>query len=190
MPEPIDYVTLDDPTFAAAPLPLPLPLVGRCVSALPAVWPGESYTRVDLRPEPAAAGQARRLTRAALSSWQLSDLADEAETIASELATNAFTAAVTPHATLPAIIFAVHRRPDELRIIVWDNGPGWPCAVEPGPDAETGRGLAIVGDLTGRNWGWWPTPHTGGKVVWATLPLNPGQPSADRRPKSIRTPTR
>jgi hypothetical protein len=191
MPEPIDYATLDEHAFTAA-APLLLGFAGRCVTAPPAVGPGGSYARADLRPEPAAAAQARRLTRTALTCWQLNHLADEAETIASELATNAFTAAVPPQAPLPAIIFAVHRRPDELRIIVWDNGPGRPCAVEPGPDAETGRGLAIVGDLTGRNWGWWPTLHTGGKVVWAGLRLNPGHPttSVDRRPQPIRTPTR
>jgi hypothetical protein len=178
MPEPIDYATLDDPAFTAAAPLLLLGLAGRCVSAPPAGGPGGSYARADLRPEPAAAAQARRLTRAALTCWQLNHLADEAETIASELATNAFTAAVPPQATLPAIIFAVHRRPDELRIIVWDNGPGRPCATEPAPDAEAGRGLAIVGDLTGLNWGWWPTPHTGGKVVWAALCINPGHTTA------------
>jgi hypothetical protein len=177
MPESIDYATLDDPAFTVA-APLPLRLAGRCVSAPPAVGPGESYARADLRPDPAAAAQARRLTRVALTCWQLNHLADEAETIASELAANAFTAAVPPRATLPAIIFAVHRRTDELRIIVWDNGPGQPCVAEPGPDAEAGRGLAIVGDLTGRNWGWWPTPHIGGKVVWAALPLNPDHTTA------------
>ena len=37
-------------------------------------------------------------------------------------------------------------------------------------DAETGRGLGIIDSLTGRNWGWWPTPKSGGKVVWAALP--------------------
>jgi anti-sigma regulatory factor (Ser/Thr protein kinase) len=170
MLEPIDYATR--PAFIAAGPPA-FRLVGRCASAPPAVGPGENYTRAELRPEAAAAAQARHLTRVVLACWQLNHLADEAEIIASELATNAFIAAVPPHATLPAIIFAVHRRPDELRIIVWDNGPGRPCVAEPGPDAEAGRGLAIVGDLTGWNWGWWPTPHTGGKVVWAALPLNP-----------------
>lgn len=86
MPEPIDYATLDDPAFTVA-APLPLRLAGRCVRAPPAVGPGQSYTRADLRPDPAAAAQARRLTRAALTCWQLNHLADEVETIASELAT-------------------------------------------------------------------------------------------------------
>ena len=121
MPEPIEYATRDEHAFTtAAP---PCPRAGRRPSALPAVAPGESYTRADLKPEPTAAAQARHLTRVALACWQLNHLVGEAETIASELATNATIAAVTPPATRPAIIFAVHRLPDELRIIVWDNGP-------------------------------------------------------------------
>jgi hypothetical protein len=137
-----------------------------------------SYARADLGPEPAAAARARRLTRDALASWDMRHLADDAEAIAAELAANAINAAVPPGATLPAIIFAVHRRPGELRIIVWDNGPGQPLPAAPGPDAESGRGLAIIDSLTGRNWGWWPTPKSGGKVVWAALPATAQQNSA------------
>lgn len=129
-----------------------------------------TYARADLPPEPAAAARARRLTREALTRWDMRHLGDDAETIASELAANAIRAAVPPRAALPAIIFAVHQRPGELRIIVWDNGPGRPQPADPGPEAETGRGLAIIATLTGRNWGWWPTPQSGGKVVWAALP--------------------
>jgi hypothetical protein len=129
-----------------------------------------SYARADLGPEPAAAAQARRLTRDTLARWDMRHLTDDAESIASELAANAIKAATRPRGTLPAIIFAIHHRPDELRIIVWDNGPGHPQHGSPGPDAETGRGLAIIDSLTGRNWGWWPTPRSGGKVVWAALP--------------------
>jgi anti-sigma regulatory factor (Ser/Thr protein kinase) len=178
MPEPTDYATPGGHAFTAA-ASLLLRLASDGVNASPAVGPGESLIRAVLKPEPTAAAQARRLTRAALASWRLSHLADEAETIASELATNAFSAAVPPLATRPAIIFAVHRGPEELRIVVWDDGPGQPLAAEPGPDAENGRGLAIVGDLTGRNWGWQPTPYTGGKVVWAVLRINPGHSTAN-----------
>ena len=56
---------------------------------------------------------------------------------------------------------------------MWDNGPGQPCPASPGHDAEAGRGLAIIDHLTGRNWGWWPTPRSGGKVVWAALTAAP-----------------
>jgi histidine kinase-like protein len=135
------------------------------------------YTRADLGPEPAAAGQARRVTRDALARWDMRHLTDDAESIASELAANAIKAAIPPRGTLPAIIFAIHHRTDELRIIVWDNGPGHPQHSAPGPDAETGRGLAIIDSLTGRNWGWWPTIRSGGKVVWAALPAPSAAPS-------------
>jgi hypothetical protein len=137
------------------------------------------YACADLGPEPAAAAQARRLTRDTLARWDMQHLADDAEAIASELTANAIRAATQPRGTLPAIIFAIHHRPGELRIIVWDNGPGHPRRSAPGPDDEAGRGLAIIDSLTGRNWGWWPTPRSSGKVVWAALPAPAIAPAPD-----------
>ena len=136
-----------------------------------------SHASVDLTAEPADAARARRLTRATLFRWHLAHLADDAEAIASELVSNALGAATKPRGTLPAIIFAVHRRPGELRIIVWDNGPGCPLSADPipGPDDEDGRGLALIVAGLSREWGWWPTPISGGKVVWAALSA-PGDP--------------
>jgi anti-sigma regulatory factor (Ser/Thr protein kinase) len=157
------------PAAAPARAALPPPAAAPPALALPG-----TYAQTDLRPEPAAAGRARRLTRDTLARWHLDHLADDAEAIASELITNAAEAATGPRGTLPAIIFAIHRRPDELRITVWDNGPGQPRPGEPGPDAEAGRGLAIVAHLS-RKWGWWPTPASGGKVVWAALPAPAAQ---------------
>jgi anti-sigma regulatory factor (Ser/Thr protein kinase) len=128
------------------------------------------YARADLQPDPASAAQARRVARDALARWDMPHLAADAEAVASELAANAINAATQPRGTLPAIIFAIHHRPPELVVLVWDNGPGHPRHGAAGPDAESGRGLAIIDGLTGRNWGWWPTPRSGGKVVWAALP--------------------
>ncbi len=102
-------------------------------------------------------------------------LADDAQAVASELASNA--AAIAPCGNLPAIIFALHRRPGEVRIIVLDNGPGRPRRAEPGTDDENERGLAIVDALTGRNWDGWHTPYPGGKVIWAALPSPPTAPA-------------
>ena len=134
----------------------------------PRARPG-SYASADLGPEPAAAAKARHLTRDTLARWDISALADDAQAIASELAANAVNAATRPPGNVPAIIFAIHRRHGEIRIIVWDNGPGKPERAAPGPDAETGRGLAIIDHLA-CDWGWWPTPQSGGKVVWAAIP--------------------
>jgi serine/threonine-protein kinase RsbW len=156
-------VTADTPARAALPPPAVRPPRDPCGS------PG-SHASADLAVEPAAAGRARSLTRDTLARWRLDHLADDAEAIASELVANAVGKAQPLRAALPAIIFAIHRRPGELRIIVWDNGPGHPTRADAGPDAEAGRGLAIVDTLSGRKWGWWPTPRSGGKVVWAALP--------------------
>jgi anti-sigma regulatory factor (Ser/Thr protein kinase) len=131
--------------------------------------PGTRYASAQLAPQPAAAAHARRLTRDWLARWDMGDLTDDAQAIASELAANAL-AAIPPGSTGLAIIYAVHATPAGLRIYAWDIGPGHPAPAAPAPDAESGRGLAIVDALTGHNWGWWPTPASGGKVIWAQLP--------------------
>jgi Histidine kinase-like ATPase domain len=159
----------------AAARPCVAPLPARAL-ALPTPRPATTATAPAATPAPTSEPSPpppvarRRLTRDTLARWHLHHLADDAEAIASELIANALNVATTPRGTLPAIILAIHRRPDELRISVWDNGPGHPRPAEPAPDDETGRGLAIIDHLTGRNWGWWPTPISAGKVVWAALP--------------------
>jgi serine/threonine-protein kinase RsbW len=156
-------VTADTPALAALPQPAVRPPRDRRDN------PG-NHASADLAVEPAAVGRARRLTRDTLARWDMRHLTDDAEAIASELVTNAVKKAQSPRAALPAIIFAIHRRPGELRMVVWDNGPGHPARADTGPDAEAGRGLAIVDALSGQKWGWWPTPRSGGKVIWAALP--------------------
>jgi anti-sigma regulatory factor (Ser/Thr protein kinase) len=130
--------------------------------------PCSRYASAELDPDPAAAAKARRLIRDHLARWHMDYLADDAQAIVSELAANAI-AAVPAGSPGLCLLFAIHHRPPELRIIMWDNGPGQPCPANPGHDAETGRGLAIIDHLTSRNWGWWSTPRSGGKVVWAAL---------------------
>jgi anti-sigma regulatory factor (Ser/Thr protein kinase) len=144
----------------------PRPAPGPPATSLP---PGRRHASVDLDPAAESAAHARRLVRDALTSWGLHALADDAEAIAAELASNAIAAAVPPHGTRPAIIFTLHHQPPDLRITTWDNGPGHPQPATPADDAEHGRGLAIIDALTTSNWGWWPTPESGGKVTWATL---------------------
>jgi hypothetical protein len=134
------------------------------------------YASAELDPRPAAAAEARRLTHDCLARWDLRALSYDAEAIASELTSNAI-AAIPPGTAGLTLIYAIHAQPAGLHIYTWDIGPGHPRPAPPHPDAETGRGLAIIDALTGRNWGWWPTPDSGGKVVWATLAA-PGAPDA------------
>jgi NAD(P)-dependent dehydrogenase (short-subunit alcohol dehydrogenase family) len=133
--------------------------------------PGDRYTRIGLTPEPASAARARRLTRDTLTHWNMRALADDAELIVAELTANAITAAIPTHGTHPAISLTIHDRPGQLTIIVWDNGPGHPRLASATDDDEAGRGLNIIEALTGRQWGWWPTPEPGGKVAWATMTI-------------------
>jgi anti-sigma regulatory factor (Ser/Thr protein kinase) len=126
------------------------------------------YASAELDPHPAAAGRARQLTRQALARWDMTALTDDAEAIAAELTANAL-AAVPPGTPGLAIVYALHATQAELRIYTWDIGPGHPHPASLDADAETGRGLTIIDALTCGNWGWWPTPESGGKVVHAAL---------------------
>jgi hypothetical protein len=81
--------------------------------------------------------------------------------VASELATNAVV-----HARHPFIV-----RLDvgeTLRIEVTDGSPRAPIVRSPPPDAENGRGLLIVSQLSTR---WGVDWIADCKVVWAEVPL-------------------
>jgi anti-sigma regulatory factor (Ser/Thr protein kinase) len=126
------------------------------------------YRSTELASDPAAAAEARRFTRACLPLWGMEALTEDAVAVVSELAANAVNA-VSPDTGGLGIIVALHAVPPGLRISVWDVGPGHPAPADAGPNDESGRGLTIIDTLTGSNWGWWPTPRSGGKVVHATL---------------------
>jgi anti-sigma regulatory factor (Ser/Thr protein kinase) len=145
-----------------APLKAPEPAAPRTAAS-----PGH-YASIQLDPHPAAASRARQLTRDCLTRWQMPALTDDAVMVASEIVTNAL-AAVPPGSAGLTIIYAIYAHPAGLHIHVWDIGPGHPRRSTPGADAVTRRGLAIIDALTNSNCGWWPTPKSGGKVVYATL---------------------
>lgn len=129
--------------------------------------PADRAARIDLDAVPESAAAARRHARDILTRWRMTELADDVQAITTELVSNAI-AAVKVAAEHP-VLLTLHDRPPELRIHVWDHGPGEPAHQTAGADEESGRGLAIVNTLTGRQWGWYPTPASGGKVVWAVL---------------------
>lgn len=117
---------------------------------------------------PAALPYVRRHTRQTLAAWELSEIADDAELVLSELVTNALQATqVERQAAAQVVAVYLALDLDRLFVLVWD------CCPEPpvhhghaADDAETGRGLKIVQALADR---WGTCPVEGGKVVWALI---------------------
>ncbi|MFE7535434.1 SpoIIE family protein phosphatase [Streptomyces rhizosphaericola] len=111
-----------------------------------------------------AAGTARRLVRAQLERWALSDLMDVTELVVSELVGNALRYGGGP--TGLRLL-----RHDRLCVEVSDIGPDLPRIQHAPLSAEGGRGLQLINMLC-RRWGSCRTP--GGKVVWAEQDLPGG----------------
>jgi anti-sigma regulatory factor (Ser/Thr protein kinase) len=115
---------------------------------------------------------ARLHARQVLWEWGLSEVAEIAELLLSELVTNAVQAArVTVNDMHVNVRLFANR--DRLLIEVWDSNvqPPVPRVLEngfPQVDAESGRGLFLVETLSER-WGWYPTRNPGGKVTWCEL---------------------
>ena len=122
---------------------------------------------LDLGAVPTAPGCARAWTREILWEWGAVDLADAAELVASELVTNSVNACVGLDEAGIRLVLTLDR--GELAILVRDNHPGVPLAVQPGADDESGRGLLIVENLSDRC-GWYPlNDATPAKVTWAVI---------------------
>jgi anti-sigma regulatory factor (Ser/Thr protein kinase) len=132
------------------------PVIGHCVST-------------ELASELISPSIARTLAGNALRTWGREDILEETLLVVSELTSNAVYAAIPVIGGRPAIIFTIYHKPPEILIYLWDNGPGKPEPAASGNDAEGGRGLALVDEFTRHNWEWWPTPHSAGKVVRATV---------------------
>jgi anti-sigma regulatory factor (Ser/Thr protein kinase) len=87
------------------------------------------------------------------------------EHVVSELMTNAVAAARARPDIEPVRLWLLADSRKAL-VLVWDADPRRPVLTEAGEDAESGRGLFLVQAYSDR-WGSYPTPHLGGKVVWA-----------------------
>lgn len=121
---------------------------------------------------PASARAARVFVTEVLGDWGLEDLAYDAATIASELATNAIVHA--PSSGPAADLFHIALTVDASRLTMTvsdrvEKAPAPPFPGEPDDDAESGRGLGIV-EAYSDEWGWHRNGPTG-KLVWATLKL-------------------
>jgi anti-sigma regulatory factor (Ser/Thr protein kinase) len=124
--------------------------------------------RTELPADLTSARQARSAIRQALAGWGMSYLSTDAELLASELVANA---AQHGDGTPIGLALRRHAEPGGQRGItceVTDGSSAMPRRSEPGPDAEGGRGLAIVEALA-RPSG--VRASQAGKTSWFTLAL-------------------
>jgi anti-sigma regulatory factor (Ser/Thr protein kinase) len=117
--------------------------------------------RTSLTAGPAAVAAARSQVRAAIYAWDVPVDSAVAVLLTSELVTNAVT-----HAASDTIVLAITCGWGHLRIEVHDTSCAVPVPVIAPADAETGRGLMLVGSMSA-DWGYYWT-HAG-KAVYFTL---------------------
>lgn len=153
-------------------LPAPDWEAGRAGAALPSLAWGADGAQWRLRSFlplgalPGAVPSARLHARQLMWEWGLADASDDVELLTSELVTNAVQAS---RRLGQGSAVRLWLRSDALRvlILVWDASPQPPVRVNPGGDAESGRGLLLVEAISDR-WDWYATQEPdGGKIVWA-----------------------
>ncbi|MFI6346076.1 ATP-binding protein [Streptomyces sp. NPDC050560] len=125
--------------------------------------------RTHLLRMPAAASlvrTARGAVREVLAAWEVpSEVGDDAVLVVSELVTN-----VIAHTPSTEVECRLRARGDLVRVEVTDQvpGPTTPHRRAPTPGGVSGRGLALVGELS-RAWGVRECPRGTGRTVWAEL---------------------
>lgn len=104
---------------------------------------------------------ARAFTRRALTDWKATSRADDILLCVSELATNALL-----HGVPPGRGFRLHLYLHDgggVRVELHDPGPDDVRLPAPHADAESGRGLLLVGALADK---WGVGERVLGKIVW------------------------
>jgi anti-sigma regulatory factor (Ser/Thr protein kinase) len=124
--------------------------------------PVQRSLSVYLTPGPAAAAEARRHVQEAVEAWGVSVDPYVAALLTSELVTNAIRYAGG------AVKLFVTCSCGRLRVYVHDRSPEWPALLDTPADAEDGRGLMLVANLS-TDWGYYRT--SSGKAVHFTLAL-------------------
>jgi hypothetical protein len=125
-----------------------------------------------------AVPSARAHLRQLLSGWGQAEVGPDAGVVVSELVTNSVVASAGLRLAAAPVLVWLGSDSHCLLLAVADASPRPPVGLSLGPDAERGRGLALVEALSNR-WGWYPASITGlRKVVWAEwrLPSGIGQP--------------
>jgi serine phosphatase RsbU (regulator of sigma subunit) len=117
--------------------------------------------------DPRSLHEARQALRTALHRWSLGSLADTAELLASEMATNALL-----HTQGDATLTArpVRNGGRAVRIAVTDTSPTSPQRRAATEQSTSGRGLMLIEELA-TDWG--VEPRGNGKRVWCEIPLTP-----------------
>jgi anti-anti-sigma regulatory factor len=119
----------------------------------------------DLLPTRGAAWESRNLATDACLRWDLPELVAPASLICSELVSNA----VDHAGTMMRLRLSLGQK--HLFIALRDGSPAEPVVTDPGPGADRGRGLLLVGTVA-NSWGF--LPASDGKVVWASLLVGAG----------------
>jgi anti-sigma regulatory factor (Ser/Thr protein kinase) len=141
-------------------------------------WP--LHTFLKLGALPSAVPCARLHARQILWEWGLESLTDSTELIVSELATNAVHAAqgltasrYNDHWTpgTPPIRLWLQSDGEQVLVQIWDGNSCVPKAQVEELDAENGRGLLLVTQLSSY-WNAYTPERSSGKVVWAVIATN------------------
>jgi anti-sigma regulatory factor (Ser/Thr protein kinase) len=139
----------------------------------PYSWPLSSS--LELGALPTAVPCARLHAKHLAWEWGLSGLSETIELLVSELTTNSVQAMAGQDGQ-SAVRLRLLRDDMRVRIEVWDADPRPPVPKDPAADgmpdleAEGGRGLFLVAALSAQ-WGWAPTQHPAGKLVWSELDI-------------------
>jgi anti-sigma regulatory factor (Ser/Thr protein kinase) len=125
------------------------------------------HTTITLGALEGAVPSARAHVRQLLREWNHAGLGEDAGLVASELVTNAVRASAGLGPAIAPVRIWLGSDTHCVLLAVADASPRSPVRLNLAPDAEGGRGLALVEALSTR-WGWHPTTMaTLVKVVWA-----------------------
>ena len=158
-----------------------MPYPSRCGSAPTAIPPchhGHDLQRWPLRDTlilgavADAVPTARAHLRQLLPGWGQAELSPDVSVVASELVTNSVAASAGLQPAAAALMVWLGSDGHFLLLAVADASPQPPVRLSLGPDAERGRGLALVEALSSR-WGWHLASNTGlRKLTWAEWRLS------------------
>nr|WP_229903544.1 ATP-binding protein [Streptomyces spiralis] len=146
--------------------------------------------QLEIRPDPAEVGRARRWARSRLAGSGIASDEPLAETLVllvSELVTNAVLHTGSPAVLRLSLPGATGEGAATVRLEVADASTRAPVPRCAGDDATNGRGLALVDGLADR-WGW--SAEGAGKRIWCELDrcAPPPPPAATPATCGTRTP--